>query len=277
MVYIHFKPLTGPKITLQGKSTTLPEEEPLGPESHRGKRTILPYSVLLWQAASAGSSVSHVSSQHHKLYETKKKLEEDMGAMESLEEVKNLDLDHQRQIVSNLEKTRYSGSPKAFQKSQTEVIKGCQCIKMLAEEKTISARYAEERDRVEAEAREKNTKALSMARALEEALEAKEELERFNKQLRAEMEDLMSSKDDVGKNVHELEKSKRMLEQQVEEMRTQLEELEDELQATEDAKLRLEVRDEIFTQSKENEKKLKGLEAEILQLQEVEILVLNIV
>lgn len=28
-------------------------------------------------------------------------------------------------------------------------------------------------------------------------------------------------------------------------------------------------RDEIFSQSKENEKKLKGLEAEILQLQEV--------
>lgn len=43
-----------------------------------------------------------------------------------------------------------------------------------------------------------------MARALEEALEAKEELERFNKQLRVEMEDLMSSKDDVGKNVRNL-------------------------------------------------------------------------
>lgn len=112
---------------------------------------------------------------------------------------------------------------------------------------------------------------MSMTRALEEALDAKEELERVNKQLRTEMEDLMSSKDDVGKNVscphergrcclklpdqsakglidllsflqvHELEKSKRTLEQQVEEMRTQLEELEDELQATEDAKLRLEV------------------------------------
>lgn len=143
---------------------------------------------------------------------------------------------------------------------------------MLAEEKSISARYAEERDRAEAEAREKETKALSMTRALDEALEAKEELERVNKQLRAEMEDLMSSKDDVGKNVsvkidkapmiscdssgvvspvilylsppcqvHELEKSKRTLEQQLEEMKTQLEELEDELQATEDAKLRLEV------------------------------------
>uniref|UniRef100_A0A8C1QAK3 Myosin, heavy chain 10, non-muscle n=1 Tax=Cyprinus carpio TaxID=7962 RepID=A0A8C1QAK3_CYPCA len=193
--------------------------------------------------------------------QTKKKLEDDVGALEGLEEVKRklqkdmegtsqkleekaiaydklektknrlqqelddlmVDLDHQRQIVSNLEKKQ-----KKFDQ-------------MLAEEKTISARYAEERDRAEAEAREKDTKALSMARALDEALEAKEEFERLNKQLRAEMEDLMSSKDDVGKNVHELEKSKRTLEQQVEEMRTQLEELEDELQATEDAKLRLEV------------------------------------
>ncbi|XP_015260034.1 PREDICTED: myosin-10-like [Cyprinodon variegatus] len=195
------------------------------------------------------------------LFETKKKLDEDVGVIEGLEEAKRklqkdmelsnqrleeksmaldkmektknrlqqelddqmVDLDHQRQIVSNLEKKQ-----KKFDQ-------------MLAEEKTISARYAEERDRAEAEAREKETKALSLAKALEEALEAKEELERFNKQLRTEMEDLMSSKDDVGKNVHELEKSKRTLEQQVAEMRTQLEELEDELQATEDAKLRLEV------------------------------------
>nr|XP_021492393.1 myosin-9 [Meriones unguiculatus] len=114
-------------------------------------------------------------------------------------------------------------------------------LQLLAEEKTISAKYAEERDRAEAEAREKETKALSLARALEEAMEQKAELERLNKQFRTEMEDLMSSKDDVGKSVHELEKSKRALEQQVEEMKTQLEELEDELQATEDAKLRLEV------------------------------------
>ncbi|KAM6966567.1 myosin-10 isoform 3-T3 [Tautogolabrus adspersus] len=195
------------------------------------------------------------------LSESKKKLEDDVGTIEGLEETKKrlqkdfelasqrleektigfekmektktrlqqelddltVDLDHQRQIVSSLEKKQ-----KKFDQ-------------MLAEEKSISARYAEERDRAEAEAREKDTKALSMARALDEALEAKEELERINKQLRAEMEDLMSSKDDVGKNVHELEKSKRTLEQQLEEMKTQLEELEDELQATEDAKLRLEV------------------------------------
>eukprot|EP00061_Rhincodon_typus_P004276 g22190.t1 len=148
---------------------------------------------------------------------------------------------------------------------------------MLAEEKNISAKYADERDRAEADAREKETKALALTRALDEALQSKEDLERVNKQLRAEMEDIMSSKDDVGKNrssdgqigcsgpsltltvtvtgppapnlsmatgelgVHDLEKSKRALDQQVEEMKTQLEELEDELQATEDAKLRLEV------------------------------------
>uniref|UniRef100_G3SX43 Myosin-9 n=1 Tax=Loxodonta africana TaxID=9785 RepID=G3SX43_LOXAF len=160
------------------------------------------------------------------------RFEEKVAAYDKLEKTKTrlqqelddllVDLDHQRQSVSNLEKKQ-----KKFDQ-------------LLAEEKTISAKYAEERDRAEAEAREKETKALSLARALEETSEQKAELERLNKQFRTEMEDLMSSKDDVGKSVHELEKSKRALEQQVEEMKTQLEELEDELQATED-KLRLEV------------------------------------
>ncbi|NXS59192.1 MYH10 protein, partial [Brachypteracias leptosomus] len=200
--------------------------------------------ALQSQLADAKKKVDDDLGTIEGLEETKKKLLKDMESLsqrleekalayDKLEKTKNrlqqelddlmVDLDHQRQIVSNLEKKQ-----KKFDQ-------------MLAEEKNISARYAEERDRAEAEAREKETKALSLARALEEALEAKEEFERQNKQLRTDMEDLMSSKDDVGKNVHELEKSKRTLEQQVEEMRTQLEELEDELQATEDAKLRLEV------------------------------------
>uniref|UniRef100_A0A8D2PK78 Myosin heavy chain 11 n=1 Tax=Zosterops lateralis melanops TaxID=1220523 RepID=A0A8D2PK78_ZOSLA len=156
------------------------------------------------------------AASYDKLEKTKNRLQQELDDLV-------VDLDNQRQLVSNLEKKQ-----KKFDQ-------------MLAEEKNISAKYADERDRAEAEAREKETKALSLARALEEALEAKEELERTNKMLKAEMEDLVSSKDDVGKNVHELEKSKRSLEQQVEEMKTQLEELEDELQAAEDAKLRLEV------------------------------------
>ncbi|XP_007519425.1 myosin-9 [Erinaceus europaeus] len=163
-----------------------------------------------------GQRYEEKAAAYDKLEKTKTRLQQELDDL-------LVDLDHQRQSVSNLEKKQ-----KKFDQ-------------LLAEEKTISAKYAEERDRAEAEAREKETKALSLARALEEALELKAELERLNKQLRTEMEDLVSSKDDVGKSVHELEKSKRALEQQVEEMKTQLEELEDELQATEDAKLRLEV------------------------------------
>ncbi|XP_045575580.1 myosin-11 isoform X2 [Salmo salar] len=134
-----------------------------------------------------------------------------------------MDLDNQRTLVSNLEKKQ-----RKFDQ-------------MLAEERSISGKYAEERDRAEAEAREKETRALALGRALEEVQGSLEEQERSNKALRAEMEDLVSSKDDVGKNVHELEKAKRGLEAVLDEMRTQMEELEDELQVAQDAKLRLEV------------------------------------
>ncbi|XP_030325109.1 myosin-9 [Calypte anna] len=192
------------------------------------------------------------TAAYDKLEKTKTRLQQELDDLA-------VDLDHQRQIVSNLEKKQ-----KKFDQ-------------LLAEEKNISAKYAEERDRAEAEAREKETKALSLARALEEAIEQKAELERVNKQFRAEMEDLMSSKDDVGKSVHELEKAKRALEQQVEEMKTQLEELEDELQATEDAKLRLEVNQQAMKaqfdrdlqgRDEQNEEKKKQL---IRQVREMEV------
>uniref|UniRef100_G3Q639 Myosin heavy chain 11 n=1 Tax=Gasterosteus aculeatus aculeatus TaxID=481459 RepID=G3Q639_GASAC len=164
----------------------------------------------------ANTQFEEKASAYDKMEKTKNRLQQEL-------EDTLMDLDNQRQNVSNLEKKQ-----KKFDQ-------------MLAEEKSISSKYADERDRAEAEAREKETKALSLARALDEAQGSREELDRANKALRMEMEDLISSKDDVGKNVHELEKSKRGLEAQVEEMRTQLEELEDELQAAEDAKLRLEV------------------------------------
>ncbi|XP_061088621.1 myosin-9-like isoform X1 [Conger conger] len=155
-------------------------------------------------------------SAYDKLDKTKTRLQQELDDL-------LVDQDHLRQIVHNLERKQ-----KKFDQ-------------MLAEEKNISGRYAEERDRAEAEAREKETRALALTRELEAMTDSKDELDRANKLLKAEMEDLVSSKDDVGKSVHELEKSKRAMDQQLEEMRTQLEELEDELQATEDAKLRLEV------------------------------------
>uniref|UniRef100_A0A673Z0Q0 Myosin-9 n=1 Tax=Salmo trutta TaxID=8032 RepID=A0A673Z0Q0_SALTR len=163
-----------------------------------------------------GQRMEEKCSAFEKLDKTKTRLQQELDDMV-------VDQDHLRQIVTNLEKKQ-----KKFDQ-------------MLAEEKTISCRYAEERDKAEAEAREKETRALALTRQLESLIDMKDEMDRANKLLRAEMEDLVSSKDDVGKSVHELEKSKRGMEQQLEEMRTQLEELEDELQATEDAKLRLEV------------------------------------
>ncbi|XP_031455950.1 myosin-9 isoform X1 [Phasianus colchicus] len=237
-------------------------------------------SVLQQQAVEARKKMDDGLGCLEIAEEAKKKLQKDLesltqryeekiAAYDKLEKTKTrlqqelddiaVDLDHQRQTVSNLEKKQ-----KKFDQ-------------LLAEEKNISAKYAEERDRAEAEAREKETKALSLARALEEAIEQKAELERVNKQFRTEMEDLMSSKDDVGKSVHELEKAKRALEQQVEEMKTQLEELEDELQATEDAKLRLEVNQQamkaqfdrdLLGRDEQNEEKRKQL---IRQVREMEV------
>ncbi|XP_049642954.1 myosin-14 isoform X2 [Suncus etruscus] len=134
-----------------------------------------------------------------------------------------VDLEQQRQLVASLEKKQ-----RKFDQ-------------LLAEEKAAALRALEERERVEAEGREREARALSLARALEEEQEAREELERQNRTLRAELEALLSSKDDVGKSVHELERARRVAEQAAGELRTQVTELEDELAAAEDAKLRLEV------------------------------------
>ncbi|XP_026506420.1 myosin-11 [Terrapene carolina triunguis] len=240
---------TRQKLNVTTKLRQLEEEnnslqEQLEEEAEAKQNLERHISTLTIQLSDSKKKLQEYTSTIESMEEGKKKFqkeiegltqqfEEKAASYDKLEKTKNrlqqelddliVDLDNQRQLVSSLEKKQ-----KKFDQ-------------MLAEEKNISSKYADERDKAEAEAREKETKALSLARALEEALEAKEELERTNKLLKAEMEDLVSSKDDVGKNVHDLEKCKRALEQQVEEMKTQLEELEDELQATEDAKLRLEV------------------------------------
>ncbi|XP_062853396.1 myosin-9-like isoform X2 [Trichomycterus rosablanca] len=200
-------------------------------------------------------------SAQAQLSELKKKMEQEAATLENSEEGKrklqremenlNQRLEEKSSAYDKLEKTRVRlqrelddllvGQDQQRQIVQELERKQKKFDQLLAEEKTISARYAEERDRAEAEAREKETKALTLVKDLEAVVDQRNELERSNKLLKTEMEDLMSSKDDVGKSVHELERAKRAMEQQLEEMKTQLEELEDELQLTEDAKLRLEV------------------------------------
>lgn len=62
-------------------------------------------------------------------------------------------------------------------------------------------RLARERDNIEREGREKETKILSLTRRLDELQQHLDEVERLKQQQQSELEDLMSSQDDVGKNV----------------------------------------------------------------------------
>ncbi|TRY94294.1 hypothetical protein DNTS_030381 [Danionella cerebrum] len=146
----------------------------------------------------------------------------------------------------------------------------------LAEEKAVSARLLEERDRAEAESREKETRFLSLSRALQEATEQRDELERTNRQLRLEMEQLVNAQDDVGKNVHELERSRRALETEAQSLKEQTQELEDELAEAENARLRLEVtlqalraqfEREISTKEEKGEEKRRALNKQVRELE----------
>ncbi|KAF3839689.1 hypothetical protein F7725_018406 [Dissostichus mawsoni] len=191
-----------------------------------------------------------------------------------------------------------------------------------------------QRERQNCTALEKRQKKFDQCLA-EEKAEGKEELERANKQLRLEMEQLVNQQDDVGKSVHELERSRRSLEAEAQNLRIQTQELDEELTEAENSRLRLEVnlqalkaqsqavlskkqleaelqdseatvetttrgkedamkqlrrlqgqmkevlreldesklsREEVMAQSKDNEKRIQTLEAEVLQFTEVRAL-----
>uniref|UniRef100_A0A8C3AEQ1 Myosin, heavy chain 14, non-muscle n=1 Tax=Cyclopterus lumpus TaxID=8103 RepID=A0A8C3AEQ1_CYCLU len=147
---------------------------------------------------------------------------------------------------------------------------------LLAEEKAVSARLAEEKDRAEADSREKETRHLSLSRALQEAQDQREELERANKQLRLEMEQLVNQQDDVGKSVHELERTRRTLDTEAQNLRVQTQELEEELTEAENSRLRLEVtlqalkaqfERELSTSEEKGEEKRRALSKQVKELE----------
>jgi myosin protein heavy chain len=109
-----------------------------------------------------------LSSTNEKLEKSRKKIQAEL-------EDATIDLEAQRSKVMELEKKQRNFD------------------KILSEEKAISARISEERDNAEREAREKETKLLSMTRALEDSLAQVEELERQKKALQVELEDVVSS------------------------------------------------------------------------------------
>ncbi|XP_077433100.1 uncharacterized protein myh14 isoform X7 [Vanacampus margaritifer] len=146
----------------------------------------------------------------------------------------------------------------------------------LAEEKAVGTRLAEEKDRAEADSRDKETRYLALSRALQEVQDQRDELERSNKQLRMEMEQLVNQQDDVGKSVHELERTRRALETEAESLRSQTLDLEEELTEAENSRLRLEVtlqalkaqfEREISSSEEKGEEKRRALSKQVRELE----------
>ncbi|XP_049817618.1 myosin heavy chain, non-muscle isoform X2 [Aethina tumida] len=227
---------------LESDKETLQEQ--IEEEEEAKKNLEKQLATLNVQLAEAKKKAEDEAEQAVILEESKKKLAKDLEALQrqveeltavndKLERSKkkiaaeledaNIDLETQRQKVSELEKKQ-----KNFDK-------------VLAEEKAVSEQLAQEKDAVEREAREKETRVLSLMRDLDDSNVKIDELERIRRQLQAELDELVNNQGTADKNVHELEKAKRSLESQLAELKAQNEELEDELQLTEDAKLRLEV------------------------------------
>ncbi|KAM8734735.1 uncharacterized protein myh14 isoform 1-T1 [Acanthopagrus schlegelii] len=237
-----------------------------------------------------------IQTQTQQLAELRKQSEEVNTAVEAGEEVRRK---LQRELDSTIQRERQKEEEKERVERQRERLReeiedmtlalqrerqNCTALEKrqkkfdqcLAEEKAVSARLAEERDKAEADSREKETRCLALSRALQETQDLREELERANKQLRLEMEQLVNQQDDVGKNVHELERTRRSLETEAENLRVQTQDLEEELAEAENSRLRLEVtlqalkaqfEREISTNEEKGEEKRRALSKQVRELE----------
>uniref|UniRef100_A0A452TV67 Myosin heavy chain 14 n=1 Tax=Ursus maritimus TaxID=29073 RepID=A0A452TV67_URSMA len=174
------------------------------------------------EAAAREPAGRELQTAQAQLSEWRRRQEEEAGALEAGEEARRRAAREVEALTLRLaEKTEAVEGLGGRGRSRLPTEQGTQCG-LLADEKAAVLRAVEERERVEAEGREREARALSLTRALEEEQEAREELERQNRALRAEMEALHTCGHCI-------------------DLRAQVTELEDELTAAEDAKLRLEV------------------------------------
>lgn len=132
--------------------------------------------------------MEELTAANDKLERSKKKIAAEL-------EDANIDLETQRQKVTELEKKQ-----KNFDK-------------VLAEEKAVSEQLAQEKDAVEKEARDKETLVLSLKRELDDSNVKIDELERVRRQLQGELDELVNNQGTADKNVHELEKVSRNINQ----------------------------------------------------------------
>lgn len=174
---------------------------------------------------------------------------------------------------ANVENEKFRSACVAFEKTQKNV------DRKLNDEKTQQDKLRTEIDALGREARERETKLLSLNYDLAERDEELRDTKQRLRQTQAELDALLNRKDDDGRNVHELERAKRNLEKIVEEQKQRTIELEDELSLAETAKLRSDVnlnalRQQMDRQSQESTeanderhratmKQLRDLEAEL--------------
>uniref|UniRef100_A0AAY5K3N9 Myosin, heavy chain 14, non-muscle n=1 Tax=Esox lucius TaxID=8010 RepID=A0AAY5K3N9_ESOLU len=275
---------TRQKLALGSRVRALEEErnglmERVEEEEERAKELCRQIQTLTQQLAELRKQTEEVNVAVEAGEETRRKLQRDLDQAVQRERQKEEEkerVERQRERLREeiedmtLALQRERQNCTALEKRQK---KFDQC---LAEEKAVSARLAEERDRAEADSREKETRSLALARALQEAQDQRDELERSNKQLRIDMEQLVNQQDDVGKNVHELERSRRALETEAESLRSQTQELEEELGEAENSRLRLEVtlqalraqfEREISTKEEKGEEKRRSLNKQVRELE----------
>ncbi|XP_038567231.1 myosin-10 isoform X7 [Micropterus salmoides] len=275
---------TRQKMALAGRVRALEEEknglmERLEEEEERAKELTRQIQTHTQQLAELRKQSEEVNTAVEAGEETRRKLQRELDSVMQRERQKEEEkerVERQRERLREeiedmtLALQRERQNCTALEKRQK---KFDQC---LAEEKAVSARLAEERDRAEADSREKETRHLALSRALQEAQDQREELERANKQLRLEMEQLVNQQDDVGKNVHELERTRRTLETEAQNLRVQTQELEEELSEVENSRLRLEVtlqalkaqfEREISTSEEKGEEKRRALSKQVRELE----------
>ncbi|XP_029694455.1 myosin-10 isoform X3 [Takifugu rubripes] len=275
---------TRQKMTLATRVRALEEEknglmERLEEEEERSKELSRQIQTLSQQLAELRKQSEEVNSAVETGEEMRRKLQRELDSAVEKERQKEEEkerVERQRERLREeiedltLALQRERQNCVALEKRQK---KFDQC---LAEEKAVSTRLAEERDRAEADSREKETKYLALSRALQDVQDQRDELERVNKQLRLEMEQLVNQQDDVGKNVHELERNCRTLETEAQNLRVQTQELEEELSEAENSRLRLEVtlqalkaqfEREISTAEEKGEEKRRALSKQVRELE----------
>ncbi|GMR60861.1 hypothetical protein PMAYCL1PPCAC_31056 [Pristionchus mayeri] len=199
------------------------------------------------------------------LEEFKKKAQRDLEnsqkVLQESEASKDRILQAKKKIQQELEDTHIELESLRTMSRETEK-KTRKFDQLLAEERANVIKAQQERDSFAQDARDRETRYLSLLNEHEALRANSEEVERVKRMLQLELDESVSSKDDAGKNVHELEKKLRAYENEIQTLKAQQEELEDQVNLAEDARLRLEVNNQALRSETERTISIKEQESE---------------